>query len=162
MTETIGLSSECSRFSPDGRTAQPIDNTRQMKKPPLLAVPILVEAGGIEPPSENPRNQASPSAAYVFIFPLSGSHRRDPIAGSFIMPAAPQSLGGPVPYFNDAGGSSSRRLSPTHGLRPRTQKRWCYCSQLILTPILTRFGAAARFPTPRRSPSKPVRPLNRI
>src|SRR5699024_7273139 len=67
--------------------------------------------------------------------------------------------GGPVPYFDDAGGSSSRRLSPTRGIRPRTPKRYWYRSQLLFIPILTRFGAAARFLNPRRSPSKPVRPL---
>jgi len=85
----------------------------------------LVEAGGIEPPSENPKTQASPSAAYVLLFPLAGSHRQDSAAGSFMMPATPQSLGGPVPYFNDAGDSSSRRLSPTHSdITPRTRMRY--------------------------------------
>ena len=69
-----------------------------------------MEARGVEPLSENPKQKVSPSAVRVLNFPLAGSHARDRAAGSFINAGAPQSLNAPVPCLYDAGGLRRRRL----------------------------------------------------
>ena len=63
----------------------------------------MVEVRGVEPLSENPANQASPSAVHVLTFPL--PHARGQAYGfsSFIKSGLPQSLGKFVPRINDAG-----------------------------------------------------------
>ena len=64
--------------------------------------PVLVEARGVEPLSENLLARLSTSVAYVLKFPLRGSHGQDPRFGSFIKSHMPQSLSMLVPHLNDA------------------------------------------------------------
>ena len=63
----------------------------------------LVEVRRVELLSEDPIVQASPSAACILDFPRPGARRQAQGLGSFMIPASPQSLGGPVPHINDAG-----------------------------------------------------------
>ncbi len=74
---------------------------------------FVVEVRRIELLSEDPIAQVSPSAGCVFDFPRSGAHSRAQDLGSFMIPASPQSFGGPVPHINDAGDSSRERLRST-------------------------------------------------
>ena len=73
----------------------------------------MVEVRGIEPLSEDSNPQFSPSADDVLNFPHPAARRQAAGVGSFILPGSPQSLGGPVPHINGAGGSSRERLRPT-------------------------------------------------
>ena len=75
--------------------------------------PGLVEVRGIEPLSEDSSPWFSPSADGGLNFPPLDARRQAARLGSFMVPATPQSLGGPVPHIIDAGGSSRERLRPT-------------------------------------------------
>ena len=124
---------------------------------PSSSIELLVEARRIELLSENSEIQVSPSADTVLNFPRPGAPYPASGFGSFMVPVTPQSLSVPVPHFNDVGCSSSERLSPARGIKPR--KRIRYCQLILISLLLTRSEYAARFSYPRRSPSKPVRPL---
>ncbi len=111
----------------------------------------------IELLSEDPIAQVSPSAGCDLKFPRSGAHSRAQDLGSFMIPASPQSFGGPVPHINDAGDSSRERLRPTGGIKPRKQIR---CCQLILIFRLLR-GRKTRLAShppgaPRRNQYTPM------
>ena len=73
----------------------------------------LVEVRGIEPLSEDSGSWISPSADGDLGFPTPAALRQAAGIGSFILPGSPQSLGGPVPHINGAGGASRERLRPT-------------------------------------------------
>ena len=75
----------------------------------------LVEARGIEPLSEDRITTLSPSAVHILNFPLRNAYARAFQFGSFIVPAPPQSLGGPVPHINDAACQSRERFGATRG-----------------------------------------------
>jgi hypothetical protein len=64
---------------------------------------VLVEVRGIEPLSEDSDPWISPSGDGDFNFPCLAALRQAAWFGSFILPASPQSFGGPVPHINDAG-----------------------------------------------------------
>ena len=59
----------------------------------LFYVPVMVEARGIEPLSENADAGPSPSAVSCFYSPLSGLKWQRPKSGSFIFTPYPQSFG---------------------------------------------------------------------
>ncbi len=79
----------------DGHSAVDID-------PESLSGVMLVEARGVEPLSENPRTQASPSAVLVLAFPLPGARGQAQGFSSFIKSGLRQSLRKFVPRLNDA------------------------------------------------------------
>ena len=62
----------------------------------------MVEAGGVEPPSENPLAGFSPSAVGALGFPSRGALRQALRYGSFIKSGLRQSLRRFVPYPDDA------------------------------------------------------------
>jgi len=63
----------------------------------------VVEVRGIEPLSEDSDPWISPSGDGGSNFPPLAARRQAAWLGSFILPASPQSFGGPVPHINDAG-----------------------------------------------------------
>lgn len=73
----------------------------------------MVEARGIEPLSEDRITGFSPSAGRILDFPCPSACERAMGLGSFILPASPQSLGGPVPHINDAACQSRERFGAT-------------------------------------------------
>ena len=73
----------------------------------------VVEARGIEPLSEDRITGFSPSAERILDFPCPSACERAMGLGSFILPASPQSLGGPVPHINDAACQSRERFGAT-------------------------------------------------
>ena len=73
----------------------------------------VVEARGIEPLSEDRITGFSPSAGRILDFPCPSACERAMGLGSFILPASPQSLGGPVPHINDAACQSRERFGAT-------------------------------------------------
>ena len=73
----------------------------------------MVEARGIEPLSEDRITGISPSAGRILDFPCPSACERAMGLGSFILPASPQSLGGPVPHINDAACQSRERFGAT-------------------------------------------------
>lgn len=75
--------------------------------------PFMVEARGIEPLSEDRITGFSPSAGRILDFPCPSACERAMGLGSFILPASPQSLGGPVPHINDAACQSRERFGAT-------------------------------------------------
>ena len=75
--------------------------------------PLMVEARGIEPLSEDRITGFSPSAGRILDFPCPSACERAMGLGSFILPASPQSLGGPVPHINDAACQSRERFGAT-------------------------------------------------
>ena len=87
--------------------------------------PLLVEARGIEPLSENSGLQVSPSAGRVLKFPLTNAPCRAFAVGSFMIPASSQSFDAPVPHINDAEGLSRERLRSTRCIKQRKQIRYC-------------------------------------
>ncbi len=74
---------------------------------------VVVEARGIEPLSEDRITGFSPSAGRILDFPCPSACERAMGLGSFILPASPQSLGGPVPHINDAACQSRERFGAT-------------------------------------------------
>lgn len=78
-----------------------------------LSKVLLVEARGIEPLSEDRITGFSPSAGRILDFPCPSACERAMGLGSFILPASPQSLGGPVPHINDAACQSRERFGAT-------------------------------------------------
>ena len=72
-----------------------------------------MEARGIEPLSEDQIAAFSPSAVYILEFPHPSACKRAFGLGSFILPAVPQSLGGPVPHIDDAACRSRERFGAT-------------------------------------------------
>lgn len=125
--------------------------------PRIKAYAFVVEARGVEPLSENPRNQASPSAVCVLGFPLSSPRRQGHEFGSFIKSGLPQSLSKFVPRLNDAGLPRRGRLgADVRGFKPR--KRILDCSQLLFVPLMRRFRAAARFLIPQNPRRNQIRP----
>ena len=67
----------------------------------------VVEAGGIEPPSENPFRQLSPSAAYRLAFPRPAADRQAVGVSSLLFMAGVKASSGHVHYlFRNAGASS--------------------------------------------------------
>ena len=71
---------------------------------------VSMEARGVEPLSENPRTQASPSAVCVLTFPPPTSRRQDDGFSSFIKSGRPQSLRQLVPCYYDVDGLRGRTL----------------------------------------------------
>ena len=78
-----------------------------------LTVLWMVEVRGIEPLSEDSSPWFSPSGDGDLKFPRLDARRQAAWFGSFMVPAAPQSLSGLVPHITDAGDSSRERLRPT-------------------------------------------------
>ena len=74
-----------------------------------------MEARGVEPLSENPRTQASPSAVCVLTFPPAYPRRQGYAFSSFIRSRRWQSLQRLVPCLNDAG--DPRRRKPGADVR---------------------------------------------
>ena len=69
-----------------------------------------MEARGVEPLSENPRTQASPSAVCVLTFPPAYPRRQGYAFSSFIKSRRSQSLKRLVPCLDDAGDLRRRKL----------------------------------------------------
>ena len=118
----------------------------------------MVEARGVEPLSENPRTQASPSAVCVLTFPPARPRRQGRAFSSFIKSRRSQSLERLVPCLNDAG--DPRRRKP--GADVRGLGRESYVIVVVSSfkfPLLRRSRAAARFsnpPDPRRNQIRPL------
>jgi len=91
----------------------PPPNNRPITKAPIKGALFLVEAGGVEPPSENPSTAFSTSVAGVLSFPPQSPQRQGQCISSFIKSHLRQSLCRLVPYDDDARG-------PAVGLRIRT------------------------------------------
>ena len=117
-----------------------------------------MEARGVEPLSENPRTQASPSAVCVLTFPPAYPRRQGYAFSSFIKSRRSQSLKRLVPCLDDAGDLRRRKLrADVRGLG-----RESYVFVVVSSfkfPLLRRFRAAARFsnpPDPRRNQIRPL------
>ena len=119
---------------------------------------VDMEARGVEPLSENPRTQASPSAVCVLTFPPARPRRQGHAFSSFIKSRRSQSLERLVPCLNDAG--DPRRRKP--GADVRGLGRESYVIVVVSSfkfPLLRRSRAAARFsnpPDPRRNQIRPL------
>ena len=73
----------------------------------------VVEARGIEPLSEDRITGFVSERRTHFGFPCPSACERAMGLGSFILPASPQSLGGPVPHVDDAACQSRERFGAT-------------------------------------------------
>lgn len=118
----------------------------------------LVEVWRVELQSKDQKPAASPSAVYVFTFPLPDSHRQDSGFSSFIKSHHPQSLRWLVPCICDADDLRRRRLRvDVHGLSRESYVVVVVSSFFV--PLLRRFRAAARFhvlPYPCRNQYTPI------
>ena len=77
---SVRVGSDCHRQS---FTTNPFDSLQiKSKRHPLGCLLLLVEAGGIEPPSENLLIQLSPGGVYLQIFPYQSADRQALCTGS--------------------------------------------------------------------------------
>ena len=141
-----------------GQNKNPYSNESDFSNPNSSSKDLMVEARGVEPLSENPRTQASPSAVCVLTFPLARPRRQGHAFSSFIKSRRSQSLERLVPCLNDAG--DPRRRKP--GADVRGLGRESYVIVVVSSfkfPLLRRSRAAARFsnpPDPRRNQIRPL------
>ena len=90
-----------------------------MEASPLSGAPIcadiVVEARGVEPLSESPKNRFSPGAERVFKpFPSIHPRAQGHICGSFMIPSPAQSFAEAVPLFDDALFPAPREAPARH------------------------------------------------
>ena len=117
----------------------------------------LVEAGGVEPPSENPSTGLSTSVVGVLEFPPRSPRQQGQRLGSFINPTCRKAQAGWFPTMMTPGYRPWASGAERSLLKQRRERN--YRSLLLFKfPVITQSGPAARlshFRDPRRNQFRP-------